>query len=404
MAAIPVSLLLWGMTSADGGTGIPKWQLITSIILIGAVGVAYTVAGGVRAVIWTDTAQIIIVIGAALLSIFLLLHSIPASLGEILATLNNQGKLRIIDTSFNATSEFTIWTAIIGAAFLSTAAYGTDHDLAQRVLTAKSPLRGSLSLIYSQCLGMLVVGMFLILGLLLYIFYNRPDIMGSAAPKDAVSSSYAVYPQFLLRHMPSGLAGLAMAGMFAAAQGSLDSAINAMASSAVADLYWPLRRRLGKPVDSSSKAGRAGVLLVGAALILFAVVSAWVYNEKTQTLIPFALGVMSFAYTGMLGVFLTALLTRRGNTASVLAALGTGLVVTTLLQDGILAWWTAAIFGSPLRLCFYWWMPIGTVCSFVVCVLGKPRPTPDQWQTAFPVIPCKACSSAPPSSSTVTTR
>jgi hypothetical protein len=84
---------------------------------------------------------------------------------------------------------------------------------------------------------------------------------------------------------------------------------------------------------------------------------------------------MSFAYTGMLGVFLTALLTRRrGNTASVLAALAAGVVVTTLLQDGIYGWWTRHLFGSPHKLAQFWWMPIGTVICFLICVSGRARP------------------------------
>src|SRR5207247_2228160 len=74
----------------------------------------------------------------------------------------------------------------------------------------------------------------------------------------------------------------------------------------------------------------------GFVLVLFAVMSAFRYDARNDTLINFALGVMSFAFTGMLGVFLTALLTRRGNNASVLAALITGVIVTALLQDGTL--------------------------------------------------------------------
>lgn len=382
MAAIPVSLLLWGAGSDEAPSGgIPRWQLVTSIVLIGGIGVAYTLAGGVRAVIWTDTAQITIVAGAALVSIYILLDRIPASVGDICSALAAAGpdgasKLRLVDLSFSATGKFTLWTALIGATFLSTAAYGTDHDLAQRMLTARSPLRGSVSLVASQIVGTAVVALFLVLGLLLFVYYQRPDIMGASAPSDRVIWSYGVYPQFLLNHMPAGLAGLAMAGMFAAAQGSLDSAINAMAGSAVADIYWPLRRRRGRPIDTSTRSPRAAVVLVGAALIVFAVVSALLYDARTKTLIAFALGVMAFAYAGMLGVFLAALFTRRGNARSVVLSLLTGVAVTALLQDGIMSWWTQRLTGRALTLAFYWWLPIGTVCSFLVCVAGRGPASP----------------------------
>jgi Na+/proline symporter len=161
--------------------------------------------------------------------------------------------------------------------------------------------------------------------------------------------------------------------MFAAAQGSLDSAINAMASSAVSDLYWPIRRTLGLPVDENGATPRVAVAITGAVLIGFAVVSALRYDPKQGSLLKFALSVMFFAYTGMLGVFLTALLTRRGNTASVLLALLTGVIVTTLLQDGIYQRWTKILFGYPHTLATFWWMPIGTVAAFGVCVSGSAR-------------------------------
>jgi solute:Na+ symporter, SSS family len=247
--------------------------------------------------------------------------------------------------------------------------------LAQRMLTARSPLRGGLSLIISQFIYAGVVALFLVIGLLLYIFYSRPDLMGSAAPQDMATGGQKIYTQFLLNHLPTGLAGLAIAGMFAAAQGSLDSAINAMASSAVADLYWPMRQWLGKPVDKGthSKAPRLAVLLMGLLLIGVAVVTVFVYNPNKQTLINFALEVMNFPYTGMLGVFLTALLTRRGSTWSILAALATGVLVTTLFQDVFLARWSQWFFDKPVKLSGFWLMPIGTIASFAVCCLGKPR-------------------------------
>ena len=84
---------------------------------------------------------------------------------------------------------------------------------------------------------------------------------------------------------------------------------------------------------------------------------------------------MSFAYSGMLGVFLTALFTRRrGSTASILAALATGVAVTALLQKGVLSWWSSALLGAPLRIGFLWWIPIGATASCLVCLIGRDRP------------------------------
>lgn len=386
-AAIPVCLLLFNSTDPS------RFQLILAILIVGAVGVAYTVAGGIRAVIWTDTMQIIIVMGAVILSIGLLLHKIPLSMTGIIDVLrqgvppDGASKLRLIDLSTDPSRSFTLWTALISGTCLNLAAYGVDHDMAQRMLTARSPWRGSISLILAQCLSVVVVSLFLIVGLLLYIFYKRPDIMGAAAPTDALSDSKQVYPQFLLNHLSPGLVGLAMAGMFAAAQGSLDSAINAMASSAVADLYWPIRRKMGLPVDSqSSKSPRLAVLGMGALLILFAVWSAFRYDPKNDTILSFALGIMAFAYSGMLGVFLTALFTRRGNAFTVLAALVLGIIVTALLQKSVYPVWMGWFMNKPPLLGDFWWLPIGATLSFLVCVSGRP-PADRLPPRRFPIIP-----------------
>jgi len=396
-AAIPVCLIIFSKAEPGKPFETSTRQLIFAICLIGIIGTAYIIAGGSRAVIWTDAIQICITVGAVLLSIFILLQAIPLPISQIVHKLlespgpyNDGGsKLRIIDFSLNPTHKFTFWTALIGATFLNTAAYGVDQDMAQRMLTAKNSWRGGLSLIASQFLSIFVVSLFMIVGLLLYIYYNRPEIMGSAAPKDIPGTApKEIYPQFLLNHLPTGISGLAIAGMFAIAQGSLSSAINAMASSAVADVYWPIRRRLGLQVDLSDGAKAPQLAVAGTALILilFAVVAVFVYNPKTQSLLDFALGVMTFAYSGMLGVFLTALLTKRGNSITVLLALATGVIVTTLLQPSVLGWIGYHLTGRTWALAEFWWMPIGTTLAFLVCLSGRPQPVPSPEMRGFEVV------------------
>ena len=123
-------------------------------------------------------------------------------------------------------------------------------------------------------------------------------------------------------------------------------------------------------------------------MVLFAIVCIGLYSGQGRTLIDFALGVMAFAYTGMLGVFLTALLTRRGNTGSVVAALVTGVVVVALLQPGVMGRWSLALTGQSWRLASTWWMPIGVLMSFLVCVAGRPVNRPSR--AAFEVVPVPA--------------
>jgi Na+/proline symporter len=199
----------------------------------------------------------------------------------------------------------------------------------------------------------------------------------------------SVYPWFLLNELPTVLSGIAIAGFFAVAQGSMDSAMNALASSIVADLYIPMRRRMGHDISDAAggEASKLTVAMVGVVLCLFAILCAVVYDPKSQTLLDFALGVLTFAFTGMLGVFLTALLTRRGSSASVIAALIAGALTVVLLHDSILGWWSGLLFGAHWKLAWPWWMPIGTAVSFAVCQIGSTPLAPAQ---AFPVAPLKS--------------
>ncbi|MBN2310337.1 MAG: sodium:solute symporter [Candidatus Hydrogenedentes bacterium] len=378
IAAIAFSLILYGDTG--------RRDLVAAILLFGGIGTVYTVSGGIRAVIWTDTVQIAVVVFVAGLSVYLLLDSIPLSASEIVAALRDvdgHDKLSVLDTRFEWGLPYTLWTGVIASTFVSTASYGTDHDMAQRMMTGKSAWRGGAALIASTALGIPVICLFLAIGLLLSIYYGRPDLMQDAAPSDAVTQTMKIYPQFLLNHLPAGIRGLAMAGVFAAAMSSFDSAINAMASTAVADLYMPWRAwRRRAALDAgentpaeSLRAPRLAVLLMAAVLTCFAILAVFMQEEGGGTLIDFALGVMAFAHAPLLGVFSAALFTRRGNTASVIGALVVGVAGVLLLQSYMLP----KLFG--FELAWPWWWVIVSPVSFGVCLLGKTtpvRPAPRQ--------------------------
>lgn len=369
IGAIAFSLILFDRIELN--------YLIVAILIFGGIGTLYTVFGGIRAVIWTDVIQIIVVVGAAMLSIYLLLDAIGLSLGQIIETLrhgNGPNKLQIVDTDFDLAKAFTLWAAF-AVVFSETAAYGVDQDLAQRMLTTRSAWRAGWSLVASKLLSIPVVGMFMVIGLLLSIFYGMPDLMGQVEPLD---DTRKVYPQFLVNHMPKGLAGLAMAGLFAAAMSSLDSAVNAMASSVVADLYIPWRRARGRPFDGKAnlKTPRLVAAVMGAMLTIFAIGAAVMQSAGGQQLVNFALGIMAFAYAGLLGVFLTALVTRRGNTVSAIAAMVVGAVTVLLMQPYMVPAW------FDFGLAWPWWMVIATPISFLVCFAGSPRPVGDRTRTA----------------------
>jgi Na+/proline symporter len=277
-------------------------------------------------------------------------------------------KLVMFDPSLDPKLPYTIVGGVIGIAFFRVAQYTTDHEFVQRQLTAKDVKKAGTSLIYSQLICLPVVVLFISLGLLLFVLYRTNpefDALGASFFTDARD----VFPQFIKNHIPMGVRGLMIVGLLAAALSSFNSAINAMASSFVSDLYLPIKKERGHAVEDNADqmtSSRKMVILMGAVLTGFAIVTAVMQQSSGLNLVDFATGIMCFAYAGMIGVFLTAIFTKRGNTKSVLASLIIGALIIIPLM------FQKQIFGQTY-IAWCWWCPIGGIISTIVCLLGKPK-------------------------------
>ena len=375
IAALPASLILYG--------DLAPAHLATAIAALSFVGITYTLAGGVRSVIWSDVIQTVVFLGAAAAAVFLLLQRIPLSFGEILAVLAEPGagessKLAVLEAGldwnrpqmgFDPSVPYTLLTAFTGMALLNIGAYGTDHDLAQRMLTCRSAKKGSRSVILAILISLPVTLLFLAIGLLLYIFHELPEVMGAAAPGYGIDDQRQVFLSFILRELPPGMAGVMLAGLLAADLSCLDSALNAMGSSFVNDWYRPAVP--GRDERHYLRAGRWAVTGWGIVLGGFAMGCVHWQQAAGQSLIDFALGVMAFAYSGLVAVFLTALLTRRGNGTSAVLALATGFVAVLLLQPWAWVHWAPGAWNAT-QIAFPWQIVIATSLAMAVCCAGKP--------------------------------
>ncbi len=321
------------------------------ILILGALAYAYF--GGVKSVIWGDIIQAITYIGAALIVFFYLYNS----LGDIniIETLQEHNKLRVFDTSLDG--KFSIIGLLTGWLLLNIAAFGLDQDMTQRVLSCKNSKDAARSLIVSILLTIPVVLLFLSIGALLYLFYNQADVTQSFQ-----GEKITIFMHYILTQMPDGLRGLVTVGAIAAALSSTNSVLGAMASVAVEDIYRPWKsKRVQMDETHYIKASRQAVLFFALILSLMAMISYYWQHYSDLSLVSFALGVMAFAYTGLLGVFFSAIFTKRGNANTVPWALLGGFVTVLSLQP--------YIFGISLG--FSWQIVIGTFVSFIIMQLGK---------------------------------
>ncbi len=375
MAAIAVAMILFGNIAAE--------NVVTSIIILAAVGLGYSFMGGIRAVIYSDAIQCAVYVSAAIAVVYYLLTSIPADLNQILDALEHPpnggpSKLTLFNFSldFSSNGVFTVWASMTGFLLLSIAAFGLDQDMTQRLLTCKSAKESARSMLLSVAFVVPVVLLFMMIGLLLHIFYQRPDLMGMVAG-DQIEQTFSgekitIFMHFVLNEMPSGLRGLVTVGIVAAALSTLNSGLNSMSSVMIQDLYrpWLEKRNRIKEEKHFIFAGRLGMLITAIALSAMAILSYYWQKYTDMPLLAFALSVMVFSYSGLLGVFFNAIFTSRGNANTVLLALIAGFTTTllfqTYVQDALNISWFKFDLAFPYQLC------IATAISFIICYLGSP--------------------------------
>jgi len=372
IVAIPFSLVAFGE--------LEPAQLALSIIIITIGATIYSMVGGIRAVIWTDVMQVVVYLTCVLIALVLIWQKIPVGMGELVHALRTDpegNKLLLFDFSLDLSRPYTVWASLIGITLLMIAAYGADQDLTQRMLTCRTPRRASWSVITATVLGLPVVFIFLAMGLLLYVYFQRPDVMGEAMPGYHIDDTRRVFLSFIMHDMPIGLRGLMMAGLFAAAMSSMDSSLNAMSSTTVADFYrpWRLRRDFAYQAGNIAerRISRYASLFWAAMLGGFALFCIWWQQQAGETLIAFALGVMTFAYSGLLGVFFTAMFTKRGSPISAVAAMIVGFLIVLLMDPTVWPHWTEPL-GIETQPAFAWRLTVAAAASFIVCA-SAPRPS-----------------------------
>ncbi len=380
-------------------------EYIVAIVALTIVTCAYTAAGGIKAVIWTDVIQAALMFGSALIAVATLFHQIggwqavahyvpkmtqtagyfqtglePARISQWQASehVSHMDFWQYVKLIF--ASDYTLFSALIGTTLGNMAAFGTDQDMVQRMLTAKSFHSARRSLLTAAIMDVPIAAVFTFIGILLYVYYQKDPTYMPKANSD-------VFGSYILNVMPVGIRGLVLAGVFATAMGSLSAALNSLATSAVNDWYIPYFAP-GKSQESYVGAARWFTLLFAVLMTLIAVAFAYAkVNNPSLRIIPVVLGIAGFILGPMLGVFLIGLLTkRRGSEIGNLVALVVGLAATAILGElpVTLANLVAPMFGHPATFARPPWLPhvsftwFALIGASVVFAIGVLFPTPPE--------------------------
>lgn len=333
-ASIPVTLL----------SGLPYWQ---SILLTGAVTLVYTYTGGLRAVVWVDVIQLVLYVSGGVVAMFLLGAAVDGGWSAIVSALPAE-KLDVFHLEGGFASGQWLLTGLVGGAVLSMASHGVDHLVVQRLMAARDLRAARFALMGDATIVVLQFALFLAIGLGMFVYFGGREF---AAPDE-------VFPAFVIEAFPTGLAGLMIAGILAAAMSTLSSSINALASSTTLDLYSPLTGR-----DDSVHLMRVGKVftLVWAAVLVGGAILFRFASQGTPVVVV-ALEVASFTYGGLLGGFFLGMLSKRANQRDALLGIGSAVLVMGVL-------WSVQQFGVTDRfLNGLWYSLIGSIVTVSVGV------------------------------------
>src|ERR1700726_1351685 len=194
-----------------------------AIMLVIALTILYTLEGGMKAVIWTDVAQLAIYLTGSAVTLIVLLHRIPGGWTEVTQAAAAAGhKLQVLDFSFSWSTKYTFWSGLIGGAFLTMATHGTDQIIVQRLLAARSQRDSSRALLTSGVIVLIQFTVFLLIGVLLFVFAQHAPLLAPGERTDRI------LPLFLVREMPPGLAGLLLASIIAVAMSNASGSLNSL--------------------------------------------------------------------------------------------------------------------------------------------------------------------------------
>ena len=296
-----------------------------AILIMGVFAIAYTVFGGIAAVIWTDVAQMFVIWIGVILAIAIPIATAHGGIGEIMSNAASNNLLQGLDFKLGLDNPYSFWGGLLGSGFLYLTYLGTDQSQVQRVLTAKSIRETKLSLSLAGFIVPIQTLAFLFSGICLFTTYGG---------KTFDNSDYVMLT-FITKHLPVGIAGLVTAGVFAAGMSSVDSALNSLATVSINDFY-----KKWKPDatdDQCLKVSRIMTLFWGVFATLFALVLGGLGSVLDLINV---IGPMF--YPCMLSAFTLAVFCKKGNEKGCIAAIVTGLVVDLymfLRTDIGSLWW-----------------------------------------------------------------
>ncbi len=333
-------------------------SLPLAIVLVGAISIVYTVAGGIAAVVWTDVLQFgMIFIGLAA-GVWAAAVGVPGGLGELWSTASAAGKLSAIDLSWDPGNVRTLPTAFLAYGTLAFAVAGTNQQSVQRYVSCANIQDGRKAILLGWFSGFIGVAATLLLGVLLFGFYAVNADLPADLPADGILS------HFIVNHVPVGASGLLVTAIFAAAMSSIDSALHSLATCMTVDFYQ--RYSKTEKSDAQSLKVAQGLIVVWG---IVGIASAFYVASTGQDLLPFLVTYTTMFLGPLLGLFLMGVLIPRVNANGAFYGTVAAVILLALNAQAIKANTVGDVVNWPLNFPGIWQSAIIAPISVVLGVI-----------------------------------
>lgn len=317
---------------------ITGWPLNIIVPLIVFISIIYTLLGGIKAVIWTDLVQTIVVWIGLILAFIIPVKALGGDVFSIFESAKLAGKFQTLDFTFDLHTTHAFWCSIIGGSAMWIRYFCFDQTQVQRVLTAKSIKGVKASLASSSLVMSVTYFICLLVGIVLWKYYDGI----------AFETTNEIMINFILTKMPVGIVGLVVAGAFAAAMSSVDSILNSMTTVFIKDIY---EKHFNKDKKEVSLNKTMAISSAFGVIIIFIVIIA--FGDTVKSVIDVVGGYISYFSGPALAAFVLAMFTDKANDK--------GTAIGLIAGFGL-----GYLFAKTYSISWLWNPAIGFIISFSV--------------------------------------
>ncbi|MEL7118215.1 MAG: sodium:solute symporter [Bacteroidota bacterium] len=325
----------------------PMWQ---TILIIGVVTLIYSYQGGMKAVVYGDMIQMIILFLGIIICLIAGIYYL-GGWGEFIANID-RSRLQAVNfqsMGLEQGDEFGFWPMLIGGFFLYTSYYGTDQSQVQRLFSAQDMGTVKKTLLFNGLLRFPITFIYCLMGLIIGTLAITQTGFMESIPSDKPD---LMIPIFIRDYLPHGVIGILLVAIFSAAMSSLSSAINSLSAATVEDFF---NRDKNLPNDKYMKYSRYAALFWGTICIVL----AFFTGDIAKTVIEAINKVGSVFYGPILATFIAAIALKRINAIGANIGLITGVAVNVYL-------W---LFVPEIF--WFWWNAVGAVVTLAMGLVAS---------------------------------